>query len=578
MKIPMLCRNIAILACLSLAVAPAFGQNTVVSNNNPATFSSAVAAGGTVTFAFNGTITLTNTIVVTNNVLVDATGYNITISGGSNLQIFIVNSNASLALNNLTLANGNYVWVINSLPYISSYGGAINNGGSLVITGCTFSNNAANASFAIGDAGRGRGGAIFNEGSLVVSNSFFLQNSARGNDGFEMSNPVGAEGSGGAIYNAGTALIANCSFFSNTAAAGNGQSSTGQGGNGGPAYGGAICTVGTLALFNSTFLQNASIGGSGAGGFQVSGEGSQPYGGGNGGAGNGGAVCSVSGNSIIINSTFANNLAEGSGAGAGGGGIDAGSFSDNPNGANGGNGGNGIGGGISLFAGALSLTNVTCVNNVATGGLGGAGGGASQYPYGSANGANGVPGVGQGDTIGNAGGTFFVKNSIVYCAAEGTNGFGSIFDAGNNINSDATDLFTNSTSYNNTNPLLGTLGNYGGPTQTVPLLLGSPAINAADPLAFPPTDQRGYPRPSGSAPDIGAFEYTYPTLSGILAGHGGIQIVLTSDFGSTAILEISSNLIIWSPLSTNLIATGPTVISDATATNANRRFYRVIAK
>ena len=30
----------------------------------------------------------------------------------------------------------------------------------------------------------------------------------------------------------------------------------------------------------------------------------------------------------------------------------------------------------------------------------------------------------------------------------------------------------------NTNPLLGTLGNFGGPTQTIPLLHGSPAIAA----------------------------------------------------------------------------------------------------
>jgi len=54
---------------------------------------------------------------------------------------------------------------------------------------------------------------------------------------------------------------------------------------------------------------------------------------------------------------------------------------------------------------------------------------------------------------------------------------------------------------------LGTLGANGGPTQTIPLLTGSPAIDralAADCLA---TDQRGFVRPAGAGCDIGAFEY-----------------------------------------------------------------------
>src|SRR5262249_56915468 len=44
------------------------------------------------------------------------------------------------------------------------------------------------------------------------------------------------------------------------------------------------------------------------------------------------------------------------------------------------------------------------------------------------------------------------------------------------------------------NPGLGSLGNYGGPTQTIPLLAGSPAINAGNNLAIladVTTDQRG---------------------------------------------------------------------------------------
>lgn len=51
-------------------------------------------------------------------------------------------------------------------------------------------------------------------------------------------------------------------------------------------------------------------------------------------------------------------------------------------------------------------------------------------------------------------------------------------------------------------PLLGALSDNGGPTQTIPLLEGSPAIDAAEGCSA--TDQRGEPR--GAACDIGAFE------------------------------------------------------------------------
>jgi hypothetical protein len=65
-------------------------------------------------------------------------------------------------------------------------------------------------------------------------------------------------------------------------------------------------------------------------------------------------------------------------------------------------------------------------------------------------------------------------------------------------------------------PLLGALANNGGPTQTMALLAGSPALNAGDSLdAVDPntsdpltTDQRGAPfaRVSGTAVDMGAYE------------------------------------------------------------------------
>ena len=60
-------------------------------------------------------------------------------------------------------------------------------------------------------------------------------------------------------------------------------------------------------------------------------------------------------------------------------------------------------------------------------------------------------------------------------------------------------------------PGLGSLGDYGGPTQTMPLFIGSSAVDAGDgAMLIPPfnltTDQRGRPRKQGPHVDIGAFE------------------------------------------------------------------------
>lgn len=64
-------------------------------------------------------------------------------------------------------------------------------------------------------------------------------------------------------------------------------------------------------------------------------------------------------------------------------------------------------------------------------------------------------------------------------------------------------------------PMLGTIGFYGGLTPTLPLLEGSSAIDAAIDLSSDPdfgpwwtpdTDQRGELRPQGSGRDIGAYE------------------------------------------------------------------------
>ncbi len=55
------------------------------------------------------------------------------------------------------------------------------------------------------------------------------------------------------------------------------------------------------------------------------------------------------------------------------------------------------------------------------------------------------------------------------------------------------------------NPKLMALGNYGGPTQTMALQAGSPAVNGGVNSGCPATDQRGYLRQDGQC-DVGAFE------------------------------------------------------------------------
>ncbi|MDQ3725566.1 MAG: CSLREA domain-containing protein, partial [Actinomycetota bacterium] len=80
----------------------------------------------------------------------------------------------------------------------------------------------------------------------------------------------------------------------------------------------------------------------------------------------------------------------------------------------------------------------------------------------------------------------------------------------NNLSSDSSCLFVDAGSKQGVNQLLGPLQNNGGPTDTMALLEGSPAIDAAHDEACPEIDQRGVDRPQREHCDMGAYEADAP--------------------------------------------------------------------
>jgi hypothetical protein len=136
-------------------------------------------------------------------------------------------------------------------------------------------------------------------------------------------------------------------------------------------------------------------------------------------------------------------------------------------------------------------------------------------------------------------------------------------------------------------PLLAPLGNYGGPTQTMPPLPGSPAVDSA----LPPTlniDQRGFPRPLGLAPDIGAVEGIYNAAGpGRLTGpsrlgNRSFKFAFTNYTDTSYTVLASTNLAlpmsIWwnlGPALESPVGSGQFQFTDLQATNNSIRYYRV---
>jgi len=177
----------------------------------------------------------------------------------------------------------------------------------------------------------------------------------------------------------------------------------------------------------------------------------------------------------------------------------------------------GFGGGIYNAGGTVIINNSTISGNSALYGGGIANGISSTLTINNSTVSRNRAQVGGGGDIETEpGGTVSLQNSIVAASLLGGNCSGTMTSNGYNLSSDGTCSFNSTGDLNDTKPKLGKLGNYGGPTQTIPLLPGSPAIDAGNPNGCTDrqghlltTDQRGRPRPDkedSSGCDMGAYE------------------------------------------------------------------------
>ena len=171
----------------------------------------------------------------------------------------------------------------------------------------------------------------------------------------------------------------------------------------------------------------------------------------------------------------------------------------------GGNGGPGSGGGLFLSGGSVTLIDSTLADNCGLDGGGLYAGYGSVSLINSTVAYNNVASGGTGGGFDVEGGTATLDNSIVALNTNGT-GIGAPADdvAGTVSSASAYNLIgtggtggLSNTSGNQVgvaDPGLAPLGNYGGPTQTIALLPGSPAIDAGNNTLIPTgvtTDQRG---------------------------------------------------------------------------------------
>jgi uncharacterized repeat protein (TIGR01451 family) len=350
---------------------------------------------------------------------------------------------------------------------------------------------------------------------------------------------------GGAIISSGTLSLNGVTVGVNRAQGSNGGNggSSSAGGRGASAFGGGLYVyTGSVSLNNDTFSGNIAHGGNGGQGGNgvIDTPGGRGGRGGDGGAGLGGGLLVAGGTVTLLNDTFSGNHALGGNGGNGG------TCPWGGTGGNGGNGGSGLGGGLYLAHGSTTLTNTLIAENTVTGGTGGTAGAAARAA------ANGGPGSATAPDV----------SGIVASSDHDLIGDGTGSNLTNGSNGDQV-----GTTSNPINPLLSQLGNYGGATQTMALLPGSPAIDAGDSSAsgLPSTDQRGFTRVSGAAVDVGAYETQGFTLS--IVGGTNQSAPIGSAFAGPLYVEVSAYDFIDPVIGGQITFTGPGSGAGATLSN-----------
>jgi hypothetical protein len=182
-----------------------------------------------------------------------------------------------------------------------------------------------------------------------------------------------------------------------------------------------------------------------------------------------------------------------------------------------------------------------------------------------------------GNTILNRtlGGINLVNNSI-------------LLSLGYNLSSDAAGGYLNATGDQvSTNPILGPLANNSGPTKTMALRVGSPAINKGKSFGLA-TDQRGYPRAyvfpgvslatGGDGSDIGAYEVAELQVTSVDSISNDLLLSFASALGTNYYVQGLSDLVTgsWTAVGGSIPGNGGIVQTIQTnALSQSQQFYRV---
>ena len=291
------------------------------------------------------------------------------------------------------------------------------------------------------------------------------------------------------------------------------------------------------------------------------------------GSGNGGGVNASSGSLTVLNSSFIGNTARF------GGGIWNGStqtaISNTTFIANQATGGGGSDGGAIHNSGTLTVQSCTISSNSAGGNINGAGGGGIRN-FNVARIGNSIIARNSATAAEpDAGGVFISDGYNFIGARTGNNGGGLT----NGVNQDQVGT-TNAP----LDPLLGPLQDNGGPTPTMALQAGSPALDQGSSSGLS-TDQRGAPRPfdlatlpnavGGVGSDIGAFELGSPTLH--IQKFATNAVLSWPSYYGDFTLQFVTNLMLSNDWTT---VAGPPVVSGSQYVSTNgpltgHKFYRL---